>query len=63
MDGEKFYLTDTPLFFAVQAVAYVLSVGLASVTAAFAAYQILTLYLPYVLARMSGNPFKFPEYF
>ncbi len=63
MEPERFYLTDTPLFFGIHAIAYVLSVGLASLTTAFAAYQILTLYMPYVLTRLSGNSFKFPEYF
>ena len=63
MESERFYLTDTPLFFFVQVVAYVLSVTLAFVTACFAAYQSLTLYLPYVLTRLGGNTFKFPDYF
>lgn len=63
MNIDSFYLTDTPLFFAIQAIAYILSVSLACITALFASYQILTLYLPYILAKVSGNPFKFPEYF
>jgi hypothetical protein len=63
MNSEKFYLTDTPLFFAIQAIAYILSITLASITSLFASYQFLTLYLPYLVAKLSGNSFKFPEYF
>ena len=63
METERFYLTDSPFFFGIQALAYVLSVTLATITGIFAGYQILTLYLPYMLARLGGNSFKFPDYF
>merc|ERR1719272_2259245 len=49
---------------AVHCVAWLLTVALSLVSVGFIGYQLYALYVPYVLAKLTGNTaYRFPEYF
>ncbi len=61
---SEYPIIGSPIFFLLEAVSWLISFFLLTVTVLFIAYQLAALFVPYWYASVTGDStYKFPEYF